>query len=316
MGALAAAGCSQGSKTSDTSTTGSTAPAAATTYSVAFVTNNSSNYWLDAKRGTEEAMKEMPNVNVQFIMPSDGAAATQRTNVDDMMAKGVQGIAISPVDPKNEVDLLNGVASKAALITQDSDAPTSNRLCYIGTDNVAAGGMVGDLIKKSLPGGGKIMLFVGKRDAQNAKEREQGIRDTLKGTNISIIDVRTDDADHARAKANAADALVSHPEVAELVGLWSYNGPAILSAVQDAHKIGQVKIVCFDTDPGTLPGIKSGAIYGTVVQQPFQFALQSVKYLVQTIKGDKSWIPANKQILVPTAEVTKDNVDKYLTPAS
>ena len=119
-------------------------------------------------------------------------------------------------------------------MTQDSDAPDSNRACYVGTDNVAAGRQAGELIKEALPNGGKIMLFVGKRDAQNAKERFAGIQEALKGTKVEIIDIRTDDIDRVRAKANVMDTIVKYPDVAGLVGLWSYNGPAILNAVADA----------------------------------------------------------------------------------
>ena len=173
--------------------------------------------------------------------------------------------------------------------------------------------MEGGLIKKAIPQGGKIMIFVGKSDAQNAKDRIQGVRDALAGdAKYQIIDVRTDDTDHARAKSNASDALVKYPDLACLVGIWSYNGPAIASAVQDAGKVGKVKIVCFDTDPGTPEGIKSGAIYGTVVQDPFTFGYQSIKLLDQLAKGDKSGIPASKLNIVPNQAITKDTLDKYL----
>lgn len=280
--------------------------------SVAFVTNNASDYWTIARKGTEAAQKELPDVNVQFVMPDDGSAATQQRDVDDLLAKGVKAIAISPVNPDNQTPYLNEVAKKAILITQDSDAAKSDRVCYIGTDNHAAGVQAGGLIKEALgPAGGKIVMFVGKRDAQNAKDREQGIRDALKGSNVQILDVRTDDADHARAKSNAADILVKYPDISALVGLWSYNGPAILSAVQDAGKVGKVKIVCFDEEDATLAGVKSGAIYATVVQQPYQFGYQGVKLLAQLVKGDKSAIPANKQIIIKTQAIKKDNVDAF-----
>jgi ribose transport system substrate-binding protein len=303
---LTAAGCShtsQGTSGTAPATTGSPPK-----ISVAFVTNNASDYWADARRGTEEAEKENPNVDVQFVEPADTQAATQKADVDQLLAKGVQGIAISPVDPANQTQMLNDVASKAVLITQDSDAPLSNRICYIGTDNVAAGKMAGDLIKQALPNGGKIMVFVGKRDAQNAKDREQGLREEIAGSKIVIIDVRTDEGDAATAKTNAADAIIKYPEMVGMVGLWGYNGPSCLSALQDAHKIGQIKIVCFDNLPDTVAGINSGGIFGTVVQQPYQFGLQAVQDMVKAIGGDKSWIPATKQILVPTKAITKGNV--------
>ena len=222
-----------------------------------------------------------------------------------MLAKGVKGIAISPVDPPNETDYLNTVAAKTNLITSDSDAPNSNRLCYIGTDNHAAGVMAGGLIKKAIPGGGKIILFVGKSDAQNAKDRISGIQDALKGSNIQIIDTRTDDADHARAKQNAADAIVSHPDLAGMVGIWSYNGPAIYSAVKGANKQGKIQIVAFDQEEDTMTGIKDGTIYGTIVQQPYQFGYKSIEILDQLAHGDKSGIPASKLIIIPTQAITK-----------
>ena len=96
-----------------------------------------------------------------------------------------------------------------------------------------------------------------------------------------------------------------------MVGLWSYNGPAILNAVKDANKIGKVKIVCFDEEDETLAGVKEGSIFATVVQQPFEFGYQSVKLMAQIIKGDKSAIPANKQINVPTLIIKKDSVDEF-----
>ena len=275
---------------------------------LAFVTNNSSDFWTIARRGVEKADAELPDVSAEFRITSDGTAAEQKRIIDDLITKGVRGIAISPIDPENETPLINEVAKKALVFTQDSDAPASDRACYVGTNNVDAGRQAGQLIKEVLPSGGKIMLFVGKLDARNAQERIQGIKEVLKGSNIEIIDVRTDDADDVRAKSNAADTLVRHPDVKALVGLWSYNGPAILNAVKEARKVGQVKIVAFDEADETLAGIQDGAIYGTVVQQPYEFGYQAIKLMAQAIKGDRSVIPASKQIIIPTLVVNKSNV--------
>ena len=197
------------------------------------------------------------------------------------------------------------------MITQDSDSPTSDRALYIGTDNRAAGKQAGELIKEALPEGGKIMVFVGKIDAQNAKERFEGIKEALTGSKVEIVDVRTDDTDLARAKSNVADAMVKNADLAGLVGLWSYNGPAILNAVKDADKVGKIKIICFDEEDQTLAGIKEGGIYGTVVQQPYEFGYQAIHLMAKILNGDKSVIPAGKQIYVPTLVIKKDNVEEF-----
>jgi len=284
---------------------------AAKTIKLAFVTNNSSDFWTIARRGMEKADAELPDVEAEFRIDADGTAAEQQRIVDDLLTKGVNGIAISPVDPQNQTALLDAAAKRAIVFTQDSDAPQSARTCYIGTDNVAAGRQAGQLIREAIPEGGPVMLFVGKLDARNAQERIQGIKEVLAGSNIRIIDVRTDDADEVRAKANAADTLVRYPDIKGLVGLWSYNGPAIVNSVREAGKAGRVRIITFDEADETLAGIKDGAIYGTVVQQPYEFGYQAIKRMAQAVRGDTSFIPPTKQIIVPTLIVNRANVEEF-----
>ncbi len=280
---------------------------------LAFVTNNPSDFWTIARKGTEKADEELADVTVEFKIPADGTAAEQKRIIDDLLARGFAGIAISPVDPVNQTELLNQTSQKALVVTQDSDAPASQRAVYVGTDNVAAGRQAGQLLKEALPEGGKIIVFVGKLDAQNAKERLQGIKEEIAGTKIEILDTRTDDADHARAKANAADSLVKYADAAAFVGLWSYNGPAILNAIKEANKVGKVKIICFDEEDQTLAGVKAGEIVGTVVQQPYEFGYQAIKIMSQVLGGDRSGIPASKQAFVPTLIIKKDNVEEFTT---
>jgi len=310
---LALAGCTRTIHASGPKLGGSdeTPATAGNKISVAFVTNNSSVYWADARKGTDAAQSQLPNADLLFVMADTGTVATQTIDVQQLLAKGVQAIAISPVDPKAETPLLNDIAGKVILITQDSDAPNSKRLCYIGTDNHAAGLEAAKLIRQALPSGGKIALFVGNRTAQNAIDRERGIRDGLAGSGISIEAVYTDGTDRALAKSNAVEVLQHHPEVQALVGLWGYNGPAIKTAVQDQRKVGKVKVVCWDSDPATIAGIRNGVIYGTIVQQPYQFAMLSAHYLVRAVQGDMSWIPPSKCLYVPVKTVTKANVDSY-----
>ncbi|MGD0464081.1 MAG: sugar-binding protein [Tepidisphaeraceae bacterium] len=279
---------------------------------LAFVTNNAADFWTICRAGCNKAAQENPNIEVDFQILGDATAAGQKRVLDDLLARGVDGIAISPVDPANETPMLNDAAKHATIFCADSDAADSDRACYIGTNNVEAGAQAGGLIKEALPNGGKIILFVGTLDAQNAKDRLSGIKQVL-GPNIQILDVRTDETDRARAKANVQDALVKYPDVACLVGLWSYNGPAILNAVRDAGKNGQVKIVCFDEEDETLAGVRSGDIYATVVQQPFEFGRQSMLNLAKVIGGDKSVIPDTKQIFIHTLAIKKDSVDEFQT---
>src|SRR3984885_10837939 len=194
---------------------------------LALVTNAAADFWTIAKRGVEKAQKEHPDYSMQVIVTGQATAAEQRRELDDLLARGVAGVSISAIDPKNSTEEFNKVAGKAALFTTDSDAPQSNRVVYIGTDNVAAGRQAGEEIKKALPNGGKIMMFVGTMDADNARERVQGIKEAITGTKVELVDVFTDQVDSAKAKANMENVLVKYPDIALLSGLWSYATPLI-----------------------------------------------------------------------------------------
>jgi ribose transport system substrate-binding protein len=199
------------------------------------------------------------------------------------------------------------------LFTTDSDAPKSERVLYIGTDNTQAGVQAGELIKKALPDGGKIMMFVGTMGADNARERVDGIRKALEGSKVEIIDIRTDEVDFARAKRNVEDTLTKYPDIEGLVGLYSYNTPQIVEAVRASGRQGDVKVIGFDEDPVTLRGIADGIVDATVVQQPYEFGYQSMKLLARYIEGDKSFIPANELMIIPTKVIDSSNVAEFQT---
>lgn len=231
--------------------------------------------------------------------------------MDDLVAAGAAGIIVSAVDPKTESDALNRIGSHTLLLTTDSDAPKTSREAYIGSSNVLAGNQVGELLKKAMPNGGKCMAYVGLPGADNARERIEGIKETIKGTKIEIVDIRADDIDQSRAKRNVEDTLTANPDINCMLGIYSYNIPQIYQALKEAGALGKITVTGFDDDPITLGGIKEGTVAGTVVQQPYEWGYQGMKAMAKILEGDKSFIPANKLMIIPTKTVEKSNVDEY-----
>ena len=278
---------------------------------LAFVVNGASDFWKAAEAGAKKAQGELPDYVLEVKYPEQSSVAIQQRLMEDLVTAGVKGIMVSAVDPKTSTDGLNKIAADTALFTTDSDAPQTKRIAYIGSSNVLAGGQAAEIAKKALPNGGKCMGFVGLPGADNAKERIQGFNDGLKGTKITLGDIRGDDIDQARAKKNVEDALVANPDVTCMVGFYSYNTPRIYEALRDAGKLGKITVIGFDDDPITLGGVKEGTIAATVVQQPFEWAYQGFKLMAAYLKGDKSGIPANGLIIVPTKIIGQADVDAY-----
>jgi ribose transport system substrate-binding protein len=279
---------------------------------VAFITNSTSDFWKIARKGCEKADAELPDATVAFKTTNTGAIEEQNGLIRQSLDRDdADAIAISPVDPAGQKKVINDTAKRTLVITQDSDAPETDRALYIGADNRTAGRQAGELIKKALPQGGKIMVFVGKREVQNAQERFEGLKESLQGSNVVVIDLMTDDANPGNARQNAYEALKKFPDIAGMVGLWSYNGPSIVQALRPEGKLGKIQVVCFDDERDTLAAIKEGAIFGTVAQQPYEYGYQAVKTAVQILKGDRSVIPGNKTIFIPTVVIQRNNVDEY-----
>ena len=295
------------------------ASAAATTLAVAqdkpviaFVVNGPSDFWKIMEAAVARAQKDLPDVELQFKYPERADAAVQRRMLDDLVAAGAAAISVSVVDPPTSTDALNGVAASIPVFTFDSDATQSKRIAYVGSSNTELGTAAGELMKTAMAGKeGKCIGFVGLPGADNAKERIAGYNEAVKGTGLELIDVRGDDIDQTRARANVDDVLVAQPEVNCMVGFYSYNPPRMYEALKDAGKLGQITVVAFDEDPITLGAVAEGSFAGTVVQNPYEWGITSAHLIADYLKGDKSKIPADGVMIIPGVTLTKDNVKQF-----
>jgi ribose transport system substrate-binding protein len=298
-------------------------------FSVAYVTNGVDPFWTIAEAGALAGGKEY-GVDIEVLMPPKGIV-DQKRMVEGLLTRGVDGIAISPIDAANQVEFINEACKQTIVITQDSDAPQSDRICFIGMDNYKAGRQCGKLVKEAMPDGGSVMIFVGRLEQLNAQQRRQGVIDELldrpmqnldtltfdppdaapPGDLYSILGTRTDNFDYAKAKSNAEDAMATYPDLGCMVGLFAYNMPACIAAVEEAGKLHKIKLASFDEADGTLQGIMDGYVQGTVSQQPYVYGKESVRVLAALAGGDRSVVPENGFIEIETVLVRKDNVKEF-----
>jgi len=277
---------------------------------LAFVVNIAADFWKAAEAGTKKAQAELPNYQLIFKYPDQSTVAIQNQIMDDLVTAGVKAIMVSPIDP-NAVDNLNKIAGQTALFTMDSDAAKSKRIAYVGSSNEALGEQAGQIAKEAMPNGAKCMGFVGHLDAANYTERRDGFNKGVAGTQITLVDTKSDGGDQTAAKKNVEDVLVANPDINCMVGFYSYSTPAIYQAVKNAGKLGKITIVAFDDDPITLGGVKDGSIAGTVVQQPFEWAHQGFLLMAKYLEGDKSGIPADGVIIIPGNILHAADIDAY-----
>ncbi|WP_020475934.1 substrate-binding domain-containing protein [Zavarzinella formosa] len=290
---------------------------------VAVVTNNPAEFWSIAEKGAKDAGEKF-GVEVIFRMPEKGEAGLQRDIVNEVVRQGISGLSVSVINPEEQTPDLKLIGQKINLITMDNDAEGTGRLCYVGTDNYDAGKSAGRLVKEAMPQGGSIAIFVGNMTSLNARQRFQGVVDELAGEKDAKGPVYgkytlykgeaiTDSINNQTAQDNAKDALekMSGTENICMVGLYAYNAPMILQAVKAKKLAGKVKIVSFDEDAATLDAIQSGEIYGTIVQDPYNFGFKSVEILAEIARtGDKSKLPKDA---IPVRVIVKEGAKDPVT---
>jgi ribose transport system substrate-binding protein len=277
---------------------------------LAIVANDVAPFWTAGQIGSQRAASEL-GVPVIFNAPiKPGDKLAQRTIVQNFIQDGYKGIAFSAIDPASIKQVVQyGIAQHIDFITLDSDAPGTGRLVYIGTDNYNAGVVAAEMLLQTLGSkGGKVVGMVGALTAQNASERVRGIEDTLKGSAVTLENVMIDDLDPLRAESNADLALSSYPDLAAIVGIYSYDGPAAGRAIKAANKVGAVKLVAFDLEPGTITLLKEGEVVAAIGQRPYFMGYLSVYTLFAV-----STIGPNETLRLLDPYLSGDNKDSIDT---
>lgn len=293
---------------------------------LAYVTNGVASFWVIAQAGAEAAGRDL-DAEVEVLMPAEGIAEQKRM-VEDLLTRGIDGIALSPIDPANQTDLINAACARTNVITHDSDAPDSERLCYVGMDNYAAGRMCGRLVKEALPEGGQVYLFIGRLEQDNARRRRQGVIDELldrpsdpsrydppgarlEGARYTVLGTSTDQFDRAVAKANVEDAIARYPDLDAVVGLFAYNPPLCLEALRQAGKLERVRVIGFDEADETLAGIRDGSVFGTVVQNPYEYGYRSIAILAALARGEPDALPPSGFVDIPARTIRAADVEAF-----
>lgn len=248
-------------------------------------------YWSNVEKGVRAAARDLglkDNQAIFFVPPKEDVAAQMQT-METYIAQGATGIAIAPSDPNALEPVIKKATENGILVTTLDTPPVklSVSLAYIGTDNFSAGKAAGQTMAALLPNGGKVGIGRGSDTALNALQRTDGFKEGIQGANITTLGPVNDKEDPAQALALANSVVSAHPDLAGAFGVYGYNGPAWVSAIKEAKKVGQIKLVSFDATPDIINGIKEGVIDATVAQREFDMGYKSVQLIYKMSRDGK-----------------------------
>lgn len=300
-------------------TSGSPATPSGEAKRIIILTNGNAPFWDAAVAGAKDAEKELNCAPGNLSVTVDRGDFAAETQINKLRQYGnatdVVGVGISVTDANNEaiVDEMKKLqAAGIKVVTIDSDVDRSKnsaaRFAYLGTDNSQAGKQLGKAAKGMMESA-NYAAFVGLKGAANAQERVGGFQEAA-GESFKQLDYLGDAPEGAdKARSNVRDALDRNKDLNLLVGIWSYNTPAIIDIVGQLKLRDKVKIVGFDADPPAIDGMKAGMVDAMVVQNPYQMGFQGVRILKALVEKDEATV---KEMFPKHGEVGGDIFDTGL----
>lgn len=296
-----AIGCNASTDATSTGDGGQTAPVSSDPVEMSYkrivvLMNGNSPFWDALGVGIKEAEKELDLASAGLKATLETNDATPQGQIDKLRQfanqADVVAVGISAVDAANPavIDEMKRLRAKGVhVLTIDSDVDRSlfpdARFAFIGSNNPAAGKELGIAAKGLRPDGGAYVTFVGRTSAQNAIERIGGFGEGA-GEKFKALDSMSDLNDRTKAQQNVRDAVANHPDLNTLVGIWSYNAPAIVDVVEEKKIRDKMTVVVFDAEPGAIAKMADGQIDAMIVQNPFQMGYQGVRLMKALLTGD------------------------------
>lgn len=267
-------------------------------------------YWDSCRKGMEAEMAKL-GVKAEFLGPEKSDATKQVEIFESVIARKPAAIAVSPNDPATVKDAIaKATAAGIPVITWDADAPDSQRILYIGTNNVAAGKTAGETLAKILGGKGKVAILHGALTAVNAQERVTGFKEALKAyPDIEIVAEEPTEDDPAKALSVAESLLQAHPDLAAFYGVTGVGVPGAAGAVKQANKCDSVKVVGFDVVPQGIEFMRAGCVSALISQRPFGMTAQALDIMVDLSNGKK---PTSTNIDTGVEVVYPDKLEEFL----
>lgn len=237
-------------------------------------------YWQSAKAGFEKAAAEY-GVTAEVLGPEGFDPQAELTEFRNAVSRKPAGILVSVANEDLfRTEINSAVAAGVPVITIDSDAPTSHRLYFIGTNNLQAGRLGGARLAAQLNGKANVVFFT-IAGQPNLEERLKGYRDVLAGSpEIKIADVfdMRGDSGVAMDKAREYLARTGPEKIDAMVCLESTSGKGVAEALKREGASRRV-VVAMDVDPGTLRLVADGTIDSTISQKPYTMAYLGLKGL-------------------------------------
>lgn len=253
-----------------------------------------------------QTVADQAGVDLQVISANDDAVA-QSSAVDNLVAKKVQAVIVSPIDTEGIKPAVQRAASagvKVVAVDGIVDDPAVST--QVGTSNAESGAQMGEFLAELANNTGKVSI-VGALNSTIQLERQKGFVEAIKAAGMTEGTVVDGKNVQEAAQTAAENLLTSSPD---LQYVYATGEPALIglvAGVNNQNAQDRVSVVGWDLSESAVDGLKDGFVKGVVQQNTFQFGYESMGAAIKASCGQT----LERNIPVPTEIVTPENVDSF-----
>lgn len=249
-------------------------------------------FWAAVEAGAMAKGKEMGVDVVVLAPPTESDVAAQIAQIEDQIAKGVDGIALAPTDPNALAPVVEAAKAKGIPVVFVDTKGINEGFTFIGTNNEVGAKLAADFICSKIPSGSEVAILQGIITQSTGKARADGAKAGLEGCGLKVVAEQTAEWDRAKGLAVTENILTGNPNIKAIFGSNDNMALGAVEALKNANKLKDVMVVGFDANPDAAASILAGEMTASVAQAPMNMGGFGIESLIKLKKGEKldAWV--------------------------
>jgi len=264
-------------------------------------------FWAAVEQGAMDKGKELGVEVVVLSPPQESDVAAQIAQIEDQIAKGVDGIALAPTDPNALAPVVDAAKAKGIPVVFIDTKGTNEGVTFIGTNNETGAALAADYICKNVPQGSEVAILQGIITQSTGQARAAGSKKGLEACGLKVVSEQPADWDRAKGQSVMENVLTGNPNIKAVFASNDNMALGAVEALKAADKLKDVIVVGFDANPDAAASVIAGEMSATVAQAPKNMGALGVENALKLKKGET----IEPVIDTGTLLVTKENAEQF-----
>lgn len=264
-------------------------------------------FWAAVEAGAKEKGEELGVEVIVVAPPAESDVQAQITQIEDLIAQGVDGIALAPTDPNALAPVVDAAQAAGIPVVFVDTRGINEGVTFIGTDNQAGAALAAGYMCEHLPEGAEVAILQGLISQSTGQARAEGSKQGLTACGLNVVAEQTAEWDRSKGITVTENILAGNPNIQGIFGSNDNMALGAVQALKAAAKLDEVMVVGFDANPDAAKAILAGEMEASVAQAPGNMGAFAIQALVDLSNGEtlEDWIDTG------TVMVTADNAAEY-----